>query len=208
MRKVLKYLLVIFVVLMVIGIFAGEKEGAKSTTTVSDSPKPTVAEQPKEVSIEDAYPEQQKRFIQIVEQSIKDSKSTANDMQKGGVKADRTDALCRLLKSKSVKDWVGKVQTVDSNGDGKGVLSIKLTREISVKTWNNALSDISDNTLITPRTPLFKAASNLKKGDYAKFSGKFIADSESCIEEASMGLRGGLEKPEFIFKFSDISLQE
>ncbi|MBH3207174.1 hypothetical protein [Serratia marcescens] len=202
MKKFLKWVLIIFVVLIVIGYISGKDKQTTSTTALSSS---TTTEKPKKERVEDSYPDQEKRFIQIVEQAISGSKASANDMQKGGVKADRTDALCGLLKNKSVKDWVGKVDTVDSNSDGKGVLTIQLTRDISVKTWNNALSDISDNTLLTPRTPIFNAASNLKKGDYVVFSGRFIADNESCLRESSMGLSGGLEEPEFIFKFSEIA---
>lgn len=202
MKKFLKWVFAILIILIVISYFVDSGVNSNSTASSSSS---TATEQPKQERIEDSYPDQEKSFIQVVEQAINSSKSSANEMQKGGVKADRTDALCSLLKNKSVKNWVGKVYTVDSNSDGKGVLTIQLTRDISVKTWNNALSDISDNTLLTPRTPIFNAASNLKKGDYVTFSGRFISDTESCIRESSLGLSGGLEEPEFIFKFSDIA---
>lgn len=212
MKKILKWFLWVIaalvigvVILIAVSVFISVSNrgyspngGASGGTSISKS---------KEDKVEDNYPDQERHFIRIVEQSIARSNSATNDMQRGGIKADRTDALCHVLKNKFAGDWIGKVQTVDSNSDGRGVLSIRLARGISVKTWNNALSDILDNTLLIPRTPIFNTASNLKIGDYVIFSGHFIPDVDNCITEASMGLSGGLEEPEFIFKFSDIRLR-
>src|SRR5471030_324390 len=149
-------------------------------------------------------PANEQAFIAIVNAAIESSNSAKNDMQRGGIKAKRDDSICAKLKSRKVKDWVGKVSKIDSNGDGKGVLAIELADKVEVKTWNNALSDISDKTLIEPRSALFQTASQLAEGDTVVFSGLFFKGGESCIEESSMSLRGGLEEPEFIFRFTDI----
>jgi len=84
-------------------------------------------------------------------------------------------------------------------------MAISLSRDLTLMTWNNDLSDIGDNTLIQPRTELFQTASLLKKGQQVAFSGGFIPDRENCIEEASLTLRGKLDDPEFIFRFSSVA---
>jgi hypothetical protein len=72
-------------------------------------------------------------------------------------------------------------------------------------TWNNDLSDISDNTLIQPGTELFRSASSLKKGQRVSFSGSFVPAREGCISESSITLRGKLDDPDFIFRFSSVA---
>ena len=104
-----------------------------------------------------------------------------------------------------VNDWVGKVVDVNSNSDGLGVLQIEIAPDVSVQTWNNALSDIRDKTLIQPDSPLFQAASGLKRGQLIKFSGRFVRDDESGLGEQSLSLRGKLEEPEFTFKFASVT---
>jgi hypothetical protein len=127
-------------------------------------------------------------------------------MQKGGIKHRRDADICSLTQSLSVNDWVGTLQTVDANSDGKGVLKIAIAREIAVETWNNEISDGSDNTLIEPGTPLFQAASSMKPGQVVRFSGHFLSGSEGeCLKEGSITLSGKLREPEFIFQFSSIS---
>lgn len=149
-------------------------------------------------------PEKQKSFLELTTSAIEASDGAKNDMQRGGIKTKRDDGICKKLKSRKVEGWQGKVTKVDSNSDGKGVLSIELAPNVSVKTWNNALSDISYDTLIDPRSSLFEKASQLSEGDQVKFSGSFFRGDGSCIKESSMSLRGGLEEPEFIFKFTDV----
>jgi hypothetical protein len=152
-----------------------------------------------------SMPPQEDNFISIVSLAQSDAKSADNDMQKGGVKAKRDRAICNLMANKAVKNWVGKVQKVSANSDGKGVLEISLAKNITVKTWNNEFSDTTARTLINPSSNLFQSASNLKKGQSVIFSGTFLPGKDGeCIYEASMGLSGKLRDPEFIFRFSNI----
>ncbi len=152
-------------------------------------------------------PSNEKNLIQIVAESQSASKSAENDMQKGGAKNERDKKICSLMKNLTIKDWIGKIKTIDANSDGKGVLGIEIADDIVVTTWNNALSDIADQTLIDPNSSLFQKVSSMKSGQQVQFSGRFFpggVDGE-CIEESSITLSGKLRKPEFIFKFSSIS---
>lgn len=154
--------------------------------------------------IEQSSPEIEKSFISVVSDAQMKAKDVSNDMQLGGLKPKRASALCSLLTSKSVSEWTGKVTQISSNGDGKGVLSIEISKDITIKTWNNSLSDINDKTLIDPSSQLFSDASALNVGDLVSFSGEFIPSESDCIRESSMGLDGSIKEPEFIFRFSGI----
>lgn len=151
-------------------------------------------------------PNDQKSFIEIVQTAQSAAQNAKNDMQKGAAKADRDKQICALLSSAEVKNWTGTLSKIDSNSDGKGVLEITIAKDIVVKTWNNALSDFQDNTLLEPSSDLFRKASNFNKGDKVSFSGYFIRYADDCIRESSLTLDGKIKKPEYIFKFEEVSV--
>jgi hypothetical protein len=132
----------------------------------------------------------------------------ANDMAKGAARPGRARDICAAMPSAAVENWTGTVEELSSNGDGLGVLSVKIDSDVAVKTWNNSVSDISDHTLINPNSSVFRKAAALKVGQKVVFSGTFIPDQTDCLREGSMTLAGSLESPEFIFRFSDISPAE
>jgi len=151
-------------------------------------------------------PPLESRFIEIVSTAQGDSRRTENDMQKGGVKARRDKSICSTLSSYSVADWVGTVEEIDSNSDGKGVLGIRIAPDVIVKTWNNDLSDIGSDTLIEPGSPVFESAAAMKSGQLVRFSGTFLPGSSGdCLNEGSITLNGKVESPEFIFRFTKVS---
>jgi hypothetical protein len=153
-----------------------------------------------------SIPPQEENFIKIISQAQADAKNADNDMQRGGIKARRDKSVCALMTNKAVKNWVGKVNKVGANSDGKGVLVITLAKGITLKTWNNDFSDSTSKTLIDPNSKLFQNASMLKKGDSITFSGTFLPGKDGeCIYEGSMSLSGKLRDPEFIFRFSSVS---
>lgn len=190
------------IVLAVIGAMAGggrnggtSSSGTSSANSAPSAPDPVMANRPAD----------QTAFIQAVEQGQTSAKSAKNDMQKGGAKASRDKAMCAAIKSMTVNNWTGTLATIDSNSDGMGVVSIRIARDVHVKTWNNSFSDIGDKTLLEPGSDLFNKVSGMSKRTKVKFSGSFIAEEDNCVKESSMTLDGKLEEPEFIFRFSDIS---
>jgi len=156
-----------------------------------------------------AYPKDERAFVRLATDAQAQGKSVENDMQLGGVRTKREDAMCsRWSSPPTVKDWLGTVETIDSNSDGKGVVAVSLAKGITVKTWNNDLSDITENTLIDPHSALFAAAVTLKVGQAVRFSGTFFPgnrDDNECLREGSMTLRGKVDEPEYIFKFTALS---
>ena len=149
-------------------------------------------------------PPDQSAMIAAAEQGRAAYASAANDMAKGAARPARAKAFCAALKSMTVKDWVGTVETLSSNGDGLGVLEVRVSPILTLKTWNNSLSDTGDRTLIQPGTPLFNTAAALKPGASVRFSGTFIRSATDCVREVSVTLRGSMEDPEVIFRFTAI----
>ena len=164
------------------------------------------AEEAGEAIASSDMPKGQASLVAIVAAAQKDSEKIDNDMQRGGIKAKRDQALCQSVGSTAVTDWIGQVREIGANSDGKGVLAIAISKRITVKTWNNDFSDLMHHTLMQPGSPLFNTASGLKVGQKVKFSGTFFKGvSGDCLYESSLRLQSKVEDPEFIFRFSSIT---
>lgn len=149
--------------------------------------------------------EQQTKFHAVITEYAKAYEAAANDMAAGAQRQRRAKAICAILgKKPSVKRWTGFITRLSSNGDGLGVLSIGSSKGITIKTWNNALSDSSDNTLISADSPVMDVAMNLAVGQAVEFSGTFVRDKADCIREGSLTQDGSMREPEFIMKFSSL----
>ncbi len=130
--------------------------------------------------------DRQALFIAAVSRGRKGYAEGANDMAKGAARPLRAKEICSALTGPKVDRWTGKVVTLSSNGDGLGVLAIKMDDDVTIKTWNNAVSDVGDHTLINPGSPVFQKASTLKVGQRVAFSGSFIpAKSIAFVKGAS-----------------------
>ena len=127
-----------------------------------------------------------------------------NEMAAGAQRQKRAKALCAALKNRSVKGWTGFITDLSSNSDGLGILSIETGKGITVTTWNNAISDAGDNTLLKVDSPVMEAAAELAVGQAVEFSGTFVKDSKDCIRESSMTQAGSMESPEFIMRFTSL----
>jgi len=154
----------------------------------------------------DQLPEAQKKFLEAVDKARTDYGNAANEMAKGGARPARAKAVCAAIKPGAVvKDWIGEVTKLTTNGDGKGVLAISIGKDVSIATWNNAISDTGSNTLIEHDDPLFAKAAALKKKAVVKVSGRFFPKKTDCVEEKSMTLNGSMTDPEYVFRFSDVT---
>jgi hypothetical protein len=93
-----------------------------------------------------------------------------------------------------------------TNSDGKAYISIRLSgsESIVVKTWNNAISDFEDETLINQGTSMYSALSELSERTSVTFSGDFIPDAKDHIKEASLTEEGSMTEPEFLIRLRTI----
>ncbi|WP_206778340.1 lysozyme inhibitor LprI family protein [Janthinobacterium agaricidamnosum] len=196
----------LFVIAAVAAIGCERRDAASSPNSPETSESLTAAPLVTDL-VTSERPRDEAAFIDAVSQAQAAQSSAQNDMQRGGIKADRDAAICKLLASGTIQGWTGRVSKVDANSDGKGVFAVEIAPNIFLKTWNNDLSDINDRTLMEPGSQVFKAASRMQKDSPVRLSGNFFAASESdCIKEGSLTLRGKLKDPEFIFRFDTVSV--
>jgi hypothetical protein len=180
---------------------------AEATTAKSSAADPKKAAAAKKPAAEPAAPKLsvEDKFIRLVEQARDNADNADNAFRKRLALTNRNTAICKLLKTKRVQNWTGEVKTLDTNGDGLGVLEIEIADDIKVSTWNNALSDLADDTLIKKSSSVFEAMASLAEGDQVTFSGKLIRDTENCIGEQSITDDGSTQTPTFTMRFSKLA---
>lgn len=135
-------------------------------------------------------------------------KAEANELVLSKVRVERRKLLASTNRTQgAMKDWIGVVTQMGTTGDGKAKISVRIPCEsrVTVKTWNNAFSDSRDLTLINEESALYSVLMALKREAPIRFSGRLILDTKDTFREASLGERGSMTRPEFIFRFTEIT---
>ncbi len=149
-------------------------------------------------------PSDQARFMAAVTRARSQFAAAPNELAAGGIRKARQQAICSVLQGRDAAGWIAKISYLSTNGEGRGVITLELEPGLQVSTWNNALSDYSDKTLIDPDTQLFKSLAGMKKGDAVRFSGEFFPSTLDCVRERSVTLAGSMKSPVFTMRFSSI----
>jgi hypothetical protein len=185
---------------------------APSTLVAPSAPSATVSPpQAKATPISTAQrmqglmPPGQDALLVILQAARQQYAAGQNDMAKGAARPARARSICGSLTSQAVSSWVGKVNSLSTNSEGKGVLKLEIGPDAYVKTYNNSLSDIGSKSLIEPNSQMYADAVKLSEGQIVAFSGNFLRSDTDCIEESSISIRGSIDKPEFIMVFKSIS---
>ena len=148
--------------------------------------------------------ENQINFIEIINDARSGFSSNFNDLKINKILIDRNDKLCESTPT-IVNNWEGKIKEISTNMEGKGILSVIIDKGIFVETWNNAFSDLFDNTLIETDSEVYTQLIELNKGDSILFSGSFLENSSECFGTQNFTNKSKITKPEFTFIFSNIS---
>lgn len=181
---------------------------------VSAAPAPAPVSQPRvpaalsQRTASAEMPPAEAALIAAVQAARQQYRDAPNDMARGAARPMRARAICAALGSLGAQGWTGTVKELTSNGDGKGVLMLSIGENVSVGTWDNALSDILDNSLIDPVSPVFAQAAVLRRGQRVRFSGRFAASDRDCVREMSMTMSGSVSEPEFVFVFEAVAPAE
>ncbi len=96
------------------------------------------------------------------------------------------------------------MQTPVAKGD-EGVLSLAIADDMFVTAGNTYSPDATSKQSIAADSALFRRISAYKPGDVVDFSGMFAKTGRECIRDAGPTLAESMEKPAFIFLFSDVS---
>jgi hypothetical protein len=84
---------------------------------------------------------------------------------------------------------------------------VSIEEDLEIGTWNNALSDSGDRTLIEQGSELYDAALELAPGDSVRFSGTLKSGSESndrCYYTSNLTEVMSIESPDYIITFSEL----
>lgn len=153
---------------------------------------------------ETPLPPEQARFVQIVEDARSKYRSEQGDFRKGATRPERSRLLCNTKTGTVITDWVGTIATLTTNGDGKGVVAVQISAHVTLTTWNNAVSDIGDKTLVEPTSPVFRQLGELRRDDRVKVSGRLISSDTDCYREGSTTMSGSMTDPEYLMQFRKI----
>lgn len=203
--------LVLFVLLVGAGSGGGSEESssisesANSTDPLSASTPQTPTEVKPAAGEFGAYPEDQAKFLNVIEQAKGEIESAETDLQKSVAIRNRDKQLCAVLTGNKVVNWSGVIKNIGANSEGKAYLDIEIADRIRVQTWNNAFSDISDNTLIPTSSNFFDDLVAMGKGDLVTFSANFLKGSNSCLKKGNFTEVFYGVSPEFIVRFSSVS---
>lgn len=153
-------------------------------------------------------PEKQAAFIAALSEYRTLFNSAANELQQSAIRDQRRVAILATLGPQlRVDDWSGTLRKLETNSEGKAIITVRIAPDVDLLTWNNSLSDSVHGTMIDKGTPLYAAMMNMAVGDKIKVSGNFVSADADGIFENSMTIRGAMTAPEFLFRFDAISKQ-
>ena len=186
-------------------IIIGVANSPDDKTSPNESSSSTSTSKTKAQHLEPQMPDQQLRFVQAVTKHATGFRGAKNELQQSVIRDQRKIAVSSTLSGYSVSSWVGTINQLETNTEGKAILSVRISPDIEIKTWNNALSDIASNTLIEKGSSVFDSLFDLSSGQRVKFSGSFFPSESDFIKETSMTINGSMRNPEFLFKFKSIN---
>lgn len=148
----------------------------------------------------------QNKLIQIVDTYSKKFPEAENDLQKWAIRNERKVEIRSILQGADVINWSGTIKSLGTTTDGRAYLSVSISPRITIGTWNNQLSDLFEDTLIPMDSPIYQKLLDYSVGDKIVFSGSFFSADKDYIRETSLTIRGSMNTPNFLFKFSSIDL--
>lgn len=153
--------------------------------------------------VDDHLPETQKKLISLVDENKAKYSAASTDLQKSDIIRTRDTQICSAVGTQ-FNDWVGTVKEVGANNQGKAHLSVDLSPSVKISTWNNALSDYSDNTLIPQGSELYNELVKMNKGAKVSVSGAFIASDSSCIRATNVTKTFTALDPDYLVRFTSV----
>lgn len=161
----------------------------------------TTAAQQANAEVTVRYPDFQRDFMTIIVDYKYKYLQAENQLLKSSLVSERLKSFEKLKGNpRQINNWIGVLEKMGTNSDGKAYVVISLSpppNTIKVSTWNNAISDIQDKTLIPQGGATYANLSSMKEGNVVKFSGQLKRSTN--ITEA-----GKMTEPEFLFKFTNI----
>ena len=188
-----------------------------TTSVWSEQPKNTVKNiNPSPEILEAMMPEIQQQFMNGLAEYAAKYQASPNAVQKYLLRQKRQQFLAEQLRDRVFTEWIGRIRTLHTTGNGKAYLEIELAIvppenatenktaqkfRVTMGTWNNAYTDLDYDTLILPGTSLHSWLANFNEGQWVFFSGNSFAGDEDYLKEASPTETEAMLSPQFILKF-------
>jgi hypothetical protein len=145
-------------------------------------------------------PGDQVAAMRAVDEAREAYKTCPNQLKCSSIRIARDKAVSAATDRGRLINWVGVLDTLATTGDGDAYIAITVPeREVTLSTWNNSISDMTDKTLIKHGSPLYETLAEMEVGDVVIFSGQI--KSEKSLTEA-----GSIAAPDFAVRFSAIRL--
>jgi len=209
LKVIIGILLIAIVPQAIRGFSEGFQSSTKGSTDIANELGKTMNTFGESLGIQsqatvDPRPEKQIQFESVITTFSQQFDKAQNELQESSCRKDRMNAIKELKINTQINDWIGTLSQLKTNTEGKAYITIKLNNNLTIGTWNNAISDIGDNTLISMDSALYKTLINMKTGQKVKFSGSFINSDLDYFKEKSMTIRGAMKTPEFLMRFSNV----
>lgn len=175
------------------------KESAPAPAPVPVAPEPQPAY--------GTYPPEEQAFLDAFQHGKAQYEGASTELQRSVALTDRDAAMCAASNNGTMANWVGKIVNIGANNDGLATVEIELSEGVKIQTWNNAFSDITDNTLIPSSAPFFSTLVGMTEGALVTFSADSVPSDTSCLKKANLTDAFYAIDPNFIVRFSDVRLQ-
>lgn len=200
----------IILVLIIGGVSNTEVEETATTETSAGENSSSDSKTEEPVEAEPAggefgdYPADQAAFVKVIEEAKESIDAAETDLQESVALRARDKQLCALLTGNRVENWTGIIENVGANGEGKAYVEIEIADRVRMQTWNNAFSDIMDDTLISTSSKFFDKLVAMTKGDLVTFSATFLKGS-TCLKKGNLTEFFYGQRPEFIVRFNNVT---
>lgn len=164
---------------------------------------PTPSQADRLAALADRQPKDETSFLKVLS-TARAAFDKANDAQRNALQSKRASAICAAVNKPEIQSWIGQLGDVDRDPGGRSIVSVILSDGTTLKTWNNAMSDLDDKTLILAGTPLAAALGKLRHGDAIRFSGSFFPDDADCYRTTRLSLDQSMSEPSFLFRFKGL----
>ena len=150
----------------------------------------------------------QTAFHKTLDGFSQEYREASNEIKKSAVFRKKRDYLLATVPTGKISNWVGTIKRIGTTKGGDfafvDIESDIAGYKISYKTWNNGLSDFSDNTMIPLNSPVYNQLGNLNEKIKVVFTAQFIKDEQDGFKEGSITESGNVTDTEFIVRFIDI----
>ncbi|MFE5335351.1 DUF2510 domain-containing protein [Isoptericola sp. NPDC056573] len=181
----------------------GASDAPRSSTSESDEQQKSESKGSEDTATYGKQPRSEREFVAIVTDGFGTFDEADTDLQQSEAIRKRNEKICSEVGS-TADGWTGVVADVGANGEGKAWVEIEVAPHVTVHTWNNALSDAFDDTLIAPGSSMFDNLVALQEGDTVTFSGEFVRDDDACVQTTNVTQYFSGIDPQFLMRFSAV----